>query len=61
MCKLGGRIVYATCSIFPEENQQQIARFLDMHREYSLVSERQLLPDDFGYDGFYIAVLEKGK
>lgn len=61
VCKLGGRIVYATCSIFPEENQQQIARFLDMHREYSLVSERQLLPDDFGYDGFYIAVLEKGK
>ncbi len=61
VCKKGARMVYATCSIFPEENQHQIARFLKEHNEYSLISEKQLLPDEFGYDGFYIAVLERGK
>ncbi len=61
VCKKGGRLVYATCSIFPEENQEQIAQFLKKHTEYSLLEEKQLLPDEFGYDGFYIAVLEKGK
>ncbi len=61
VCKKGGRLVYATCSIFPEENQEQIARFIQRNKQYTLQEEKQLLPDEFGYDGFYIAVLERGK
>lgn len=61
ICRPGGRIVYATCSILPEENEGQIARFLESHPGYTLVQEGQLLPDDFGYDGFYFAVLTAPK
>ncbi len=35
--KPGGRLVYATCSLLPEENDDQIATFLGNHPEYSLV------------------------
>ncbi|MCB0692808.1 MAG: RsmB/NOP family class I SAM-dependent RNA methyltransferase [Lewinellaceae bacterium] len=58
VCKPGARMVYATCSIFREENQDQIKRFLADHPSFSLIEEAQLLPDEFGYDGFFIAVLQ---
>jgi 16S rRNA (cytosine967-C5)-methyltransferase len=61
MCKPGGRIVYATCSILKEENQDQVHQFLSEHPDYRLIEEKQLLPDDFGYDGFYLAVMERVK
>ncbi len=55
----GGRIVYATCTINPEENELQIKRFLDFHEEINLISERQIYPDpDIKGDGFYAAVME---
>lgn len=58
VCKAGARMVYATCSIFREENQDQINRFLADHPSFSLIDDAQLLPDEFGYDGFFIAVLQ---
>jgi 16S rRNA (cytosine967-C5)-methyltransferase len=61
ICKPGGLIVYATCSILKEENQDQIQKFLAEHPDYTLLEEKQLLPDDFGYDGFYYAVLSAPK
>ena len=35
--KLGGRLVYATCSLLPEENEEQIDLFLKNHPDYTLL------------------------
>jgi len=53
----GGRLVYATCTIHPAENQNQIAAFLAAHPELTLHSEQQRWPDPAGGDGFYAAVI----
>ncbi|MDX1909577.1 MAG: class I SAM-dependent methyltransferase [Bacteroidia bacterium] len=60
ICKPGGRLVYATCSILPSENQLQVQQFLARHGDtFTLKSEKIILPDESGYDGFYIAALER--
>lgn len=61
MVKPGGKLVYATCSILPSENQEQIKSFLtsDSGKKFTFVSERKLLAHESGYDGFYMALLEK--
>lgn len=59
ICKPGGLMVYATCSILPEENDLQVAAFLERNTGFRLREEKRLLPDEFGYDGFYIAVIER--
>ncbi|MBJ3815087.1 16S rRNA (cytosine(967)-C(5))-methyltransferase RsmB [Shimwellia pseudoproteus] len=65
--KSGGTLVYATCSILPEENSQQIAAFLARHPEATLVDTgtpaqpgRQNLPAAEEGDGFFYAKLIKG-
>lgn len=50
----GGCIVYSTCSLEPEENNDQVQAFLDRHPECSLEAERQLLPV-YWRDGAYAA------
>ncbi len=60
MCKPGGQLVYATCSILPAENQQQIAAFLENNPHFRLDEERVLLPGiNSDGDGFYAARLER--
>ncbi len=61
MLKSGGRMVYATCSILPSENEQQVATFLasEAGRDFSLVKDLKILPQDEGFDGFYMALLQK--
>ena len=54
-----GAMVYATCSILPSENQLQVEKFLKNHPEFKLVREKQILPSQSGFDGFYMAYLEK--
>jgi len=67
---VGGILVYATCSVLPEENSDNIARFLAQHsnaRELDIGDSlgikqphgRQLLPQSNGHDGFYYAKLIK--
>lgn len=52
----GGKMLYATCSVFPEENRSQVDSFLRRHNDAELVSDEQLLPND-SHDGFYYALL----
>ena len=66
----GGRLLYATCSVLLEENEQVIANFLTTQPEAevqpiratwgrSLAHGRQILPGEAGMDGFYYALLVK--
>lgn len=48
--KPGGCLVYATCSVLAEENEQQIYHFLDAHENFSLVSLGEVWQDTFGFD-----------
>ncbi len=56
--KVGGRMLLATCSIFPEENHQQLQAMLSRHADARLRLEEQLLPND-AQDGFYYALIDK--
>ena len=57
--RAGGRVVYATCSILPEEGEQQVQRFLAEHPSFRLVAESRSMPDVADEDGFYRATLER--
>ena len=57
--KKNGLLVYSTCTLIPQENGENVARFLRDHTEFSLLRERTLTPDEDGTDGFYFAVLQK--
>lgn len=52
-----GKIIYATCSIFPQENQLQILNFIKNNPSFKLEKETQLLPTEYDGDGFYMACL----
>ena len=56
--KKGGKMVYATCSILPSENGEQVRKFLAENTEFTLVKEENIMPSD-GYDGFYMALIER--
>jgi 16S rRNA (cytosine967-C5)-methyltransferase len=53
-----GKLLYATCSVFPEENTAQVAQFLRRFPEARLLREEEWLPDA-EHDGFYYALLHK--
>ncbi|MBI0029408.1 16S rRNA (cytosine(967)-C(5))-methyltransferase RsmB [Gilliamella sp. B14448G11] len=58
--KTDGTLVYATCSILPDENKLQIERFLKENSNAQLVSDmKQFLPTAQSGDGFFYAVLKK--
>lgn len=54
--KPGGKLVYSTCTINREENEENAAWFQAEYPEFRLVSEEQILPGQQAGDGFYIAV-----
>ncbi len=69
--KVGGLLVYSTCTILPEENEQQVRAFLEKHPEFALVEDNSYLPEPLrarskggmaqffshldGIEGFFIA------
>ena len=55
----GGRLVYSTCSIEPEENAEQVAAFLARHPEFRLEASRESLPFETGHDGAFAAAMTK--
>ncbi len=75
LLKKGGRLVYATCSLLREENQNIVENFLSTHPEFKLLPAGevlaqqkiplemgdflQLLPQKHGTDGFFAAVMER--
>lgn len=63
MVKSGGKMVYATCSILPEENSAQVQQFLDSEigKDFSFIKEQNIYASESGFDGFYMALLEKVK
>ena len=70
LLKPGGRLLYATCSVLPIENDIQITHFVNMHTDAQIVTlegewgvaceyGRQLFPVKDGHDGFYYALMRK--
>ncbi len=53
-----GRMLLATCSIFIEENDQQLQKFLNRHADARLLESHVLLPNKH-QDGFYYALIQK--
>lgn len=72
LVKPGGRLAYVTCSVLPEENQDQIAAFVASHPHFTIQPIAwpplatadgivTLTPHRHGTDGFFIATLQKSK
>lgn len=57
--KPGGTLVYSTCTINKEENENQIERFLEKNKDFTVDKEIQLLPTE-GTDGFFICRMIRG-
>ncbi|MBP3815233.1 MAG: 16S rRNA (cytosine(967)-C(5))-methyltransferase RsmB [Firmicutes bacterium] len=54
-----GKLVYSTCTINKDENQEMVKGFLQEHPDFKLEYEKELLPHENGRDGFYIAILRR--
>ncbi|MDC6384806.1 methyltransferase domain-containing protein [Flagellimonas taeanensis] len=61
MVKKGGQMVYATCSILPQENTEQVKKFLESvnGKEFELVREQNVYASETGFDGFYMALMKR--
>ncbi|TBN04791.1 methyltransferase domain-containing protein [Hyunsoonleella flava] len=61
MVKPNGKLVYATCSVLPSENQNQVESFLksEAGANFELVKDKKILAHEKGFDGFYMALLER--
>jgi 16S rRNA (cytosine967-C5)-methyltransferase len=56
MVKPGGKLIYATCSIMPGENEQQVERFLKVNNQFILEDQFHTYPSQ-NMDGFFMARL----
>lgn len=60
--KVGGRLVYSTCTLNPEENENVTSAFLSLHPEFQRVGEYEtIFPEGGEHDGFFCDVMEKTK
>lgn len=58
MLKVGGLLVYATCSILPSENNKQVELFLANNKNFSFIEDKTIYPSD-GFDGFYMCLMKR--
>lgn len=56
--KKGGKLIYSTCTISKDENQNQVQQFVAEHPEFNIIKEQQFFITDT-HDGFYVCVLSK--
>ncbi|MEO0724657.1 MAG: class I SAM-dependent methyltransferase [Bacteroidota bacterium] len=61
MLRTDGKLIYATCSVLPSENQEQVRTFLasEVGQAFNLEDQKSILPQDQGFDGFFMARLGK--
>lgn len=57
--KKGGKLVYSTCTVNREENEDNVKYFIDNFPNFTLLEEKQLLPHTDKTDGFFYAVFER--
>lgn len=55
LCRVGGTLVYSTCTLNRKENDKQTSAFLAQHPDFELQDEKTFFPDEGDQDGFYIA------
>ena len=59
--KNGGTLLYSTCTITREENEQVVEQFLKNNPDFTLEMQRQILPHEIGNDGFFFAKMKKNQ
>ena len=73
LLKVGGQLVFSTCTFDAEENEDVVMKFLDAHKSYELVPVKheesldknvndgvlKLLPSDYFTDGFFVAAFKR--
>lgn len=60
-CKVGGKLVYAVCSVLPSEGELRVKKFIQENKNWELLGEKQYLPGRDEGDGFYMALMKKLK
>lgn len=55
----GGTLVYSTCTLLKEENEDMIKKFLKQNRQFTLEEQKYFLPDGKGSDGFFVAKMRR--
>ncbi len=59
MTQIGGKLVYATCSVLPSENERQIEGFLARNSDFEWEESRSISVAETGFDGFFMARLKR--
>ena len=57
----GGSLVYSTCTLLREENYNIVGKFVKEHPEWEIEYHHQYLPNEEGFDGFFVARLRRKK
>ena len=57
--KKNGKLVYSTCTLLKEENEEVFGRFIENNPNFKSLSVKTLLPCENETDGFFIAVAER--
>ncbi len=57
--KTRGVLLYSTCTVLREENEQIAHSFLEQHPDFRMREETTIWPQEYGTDGFYFCVMER--